>query len=165
MSTAWQYIAECLRAELVDYGELLRLFEEQQRSLFNREPEAVLHYANEIEAQAYRLAECRTKRETAVSDFAAAHSQPRTASLRALLPYIESDARPLLEALINEVNTLLHRVRRTSRHNQTLLSRTVELHQETLQQLRPNAFTKTYSPAGRLFVAATAPASTLRATG
>lgn len=165
MTIAWQYIAECLRAELVDYGELLRLFEEQQRSLFNREPEAVLHYANEIEAQAYRLGECRTKRETAVAEFADAHGQPRNASLRSLLPFIEPDARPLLEALINEVNALLHRVRRTSRHNHTLLSRTVELHQETLQLLRPNAFTKTYSPAGRLAVASAVPASTLRATG
>lgn len=165
MTSAWQYIAECLRAELVDYGELLRLFEEQQRSLFNREPDAVLHYANEIEAQASRLAECRTRRETAVAEFASVHGQARTSSLRSLLPLIEADARPLLEALINEVNALLHRVRRTSRHNQTLLSRSVEMHQETLQQLRPQAFTKTYSPAGRLSVATTRPASTLRATG
>lgn len=165
MSNVWQHIAECLREELVDYGELLRLFEEQQRSLFNREPDAVLHYATEIEAQAYRLAESRTKRETIVSDFAATQGQSRSASLRSLLPLIEVDARPLLEALINEVNTLLHRVRRASRHNQTLLSRTVELHQETLQQLRPNAFTKTYSPVGRLSVATAMTPSTLRATG
>lgn len=163
--TTWQFIADCLRAELVDYGELLRLFEEQQRSLFNREPDAVLHFANEIEAQAYRLAECRTQRETAVAEFARANGQPSTASLRSLLPFIEADARPLLEALINEVNTLLHRVRRTSRHNQTLLSRTIDMHQETLQQLRPQAFTKTYSNAGRVSVAIARPASTLQATG
>lgn len=165
MSTAWQFIAECLRAELVDYGELLRLFEEQQRSIFNREPEGVLHFANEIETQARRLAECRTQRETAVAEFATAHGMPSTTSLRAMLPLIEADARPLLEALINEVNALLHRVRRTSRHNQTLLSRTVEMHQETLQQLRPQSFTKTYSPAGRVSVATSMPTSTLRATG
>jgi flagellar biosynthesis/type III secretory pathway chaperone len=56
-------------------------------------------------------------------------------------------------------------VRRTSRHNHSLLSRAVEVHQETLQQLRPNAFTKTYSPAGRVSVASNHSASTLRAAG
>jgi flagellar biosynthesis/type III secretory pathway chaperone len=165
MTTAWNFIADCLRAELQDYGELLRLFEEQQRSLFARDPEAVLHYAAEIEAQAHRLSECRTRRETAVAEFAVRHGQPSTSSLRSLLPHIEADARPLLEALINEVNALLHRVRRTSRHNYSLLSRTVEMHQETLQQLRPKSFTRTYSPAGRMSMASAVPASTLRATG
>lgn len=165
MNTAWQFIAECLRSELVDYGELLRLFEAQQRSLFNREPEEVLRYSGEIEMQARRLSQCRTQRESAVSEFAIAHGQPSTTSLRSMLPLIEADARPLLEALINEVNALLHRVRRTSRHNQMLLSRTVEMHQETLQQLRPQTYTKTYSPAGRVSVATAHPTSTLRATG
>jgi flagellar biosynthesis/type III secretory pathway chaperone len=165
MSTAWQHIADCLRAELAEYGELLRLFEAQQHSLFNRDPEEVLHFANEIEAQAHRLSESRTRRETAVAGFAADHGRPGTSSLRSMLPLIEADARPLLEALINEVNTLLHRVRRTSRHNHTLLARTVEMHQETLRQLRPQTFTKTYSAAGRVSVAATVAAGTLRATG
>ena len=165
MTTAWQFIADCLRDELADYGELLRLFDEQQRAIFNREPDAVLHFASEIEAQAYRLAECRTRRETAVAEFARDNQQPSTSSLRALLPFIEVDARPLLEALINEVNALLHRVRRTSRHNQTLLSRTVEMHQETLQQMRPQSFTRTYSAAGRVSRASSRAPSTLHVTG
>lgn len=165
MTQAWQFIAECLRAELVDYGELLRLFEAQQRSLFNREADEVLRFANEIEMQALRLSECRTRREAAVAEFAVTNGQPSTTSLRAMLPLIEADARPLLEALINEVNALLHRVRRASRHNHMLLSRTVEMHQETLQQLRPQTFTKTYSMGGRVSVSSAVPASTLRATG
>lgn len=165
-TTAWQTIAECLRAELVEYGELLRLFEVQQISIFNREADDVLRYSGEIEAQAHRVGEVRAQREVTVSEFATSNGQPSTTSLRAMLPLIEPDARPLLEALINEVNTLLHRVRRTSRHNHSLLARTVEMHQETLQQLRPHAFTKTYSAGGRLAVAATLPPpATLRATG
>ena len=165
MNTVWQTIADCLRTELSEYGELLRLFEAQQQSLFNRDPEAVLRYTAEIETQTYRLSESRNQREAVVAGFATQHGKPGTTSLRAMLPLIEADARPLLEALIGEVNALLHRVRRTSRHNYSLLSRTVELHQETLQLLRPNAFTKTYSPAGRVSVASAHAASTLRATG
>ena len=165
MNTPWEFIAECLRAELADYGGLLHLFENQQRALFERDADTVLNLANEIEAHARALAESRCRREEAVAAFAEQHGRPMNTSLRAMLPLIEADARPLLEALINEVNLLLHRVRRTSRHNHTLLSRAVEVHQETLQQLRPNAFTKTYSPAGRVSVSAAQPAVSLRAAG
>ena len=166
MTKHWEFIAECLRAELAEYGELLRLFEAQQRSLFDRNPDAVLGCATEIETQARAVAEGRCRREQAVAAFAEQHGRPTTTSLRAMLPLIEENARPLLEALINEVNLLLHRVRRTSRHNHTLLARAVEVHQETLQLLRPNSFTKTYSPAGRVSVAAAAhPASTLHVAG
>lgn len=165
MKTHWEFIAECLRQELADYGGLLHLFEQQQRSLFDRDPEAVMHFANEIEAQARTLADCRERRERAVAAFAVENGQPATTSLRALLPLIAAEARPLLEALINEVNALLHRVRRTSRHNHMMLARAVEVHQETLAVLRPQAFTKTYSPAGRLSIATARPPSTLRVAG
>jgi flagellar biosynthesis/type III secretory pathway chaperone len=165
MSTPWEFIAERLRDELADYGGLLRLFEEQQTALFNRDADSVLRLAGDIEAHTRTLADSRTRREQAVSSFAAENNRPLNSSLRSMLPLIEVDARPLLEALIGEVNHLLHRVRRTSRHNHSLLSRAVEMHQETLQQLRPNAFTKTYSPAGRVSVAAAQPAGSLRAAG
>lgn len=165
MRTSWEFIAECLRAELADYGGLLHLFEEQQRSLFNRDADAVFRLANEIEAQARAVGESRVRRETAVAELAESHGHPTTTTLRAMLPLIEADARPLLEALINEVHALLHRVRRTSRHNHSLLSRTVEMQQEMLQQLRPNAFTKTYSPAGRVSVSSSHSAATLRVAG
>ena len=78
---------------------------------------------------------------------------------------IDNVARPLIEALIGEINHLLHRVRRTSRHNHTLLARAVEVHQDALQLLRPQAFTKTYSPAGRVSIVSGDPASTIRVAG
>lgn len=164
-TTHWEFIAECLRAELADYGGLLHLFEAQQRALFDRDANTVLQLANEIEHHARALSESRTRREQAVSAFAAENARPTSSSLRSLIPLIEVDAQPLIEALINEVNTLLHRVRRTSRHNHSLLTRAVEVHQETLSHLRPNAFTKTYSPGGRISVSAAHSSATLRAAG
>lgn len=165
MSTPWEFIAERLRDELADYGGLLRLFEEQQLALFNRDADTVLRLATDIETHTRTLADSRGRREEAVAAFASEHGKSANTSLRSMLPLITADARPLIEALISEVNLLLHRVRRTSRHNHTLLSRAVEVHQETLQQLRPNAFTKTYSPAGRVSVSAAHAAATLRAAG
>ncbi len=165
MSRAWETIADCLRLELADYGGLLHLFEEQQRSLFERRAEDVLELSTAIEAQARELGTNRTRREQLVAEFAIAQGLPSTTTLRALLPMIEADARPLLEALIDEVNHLLHRVRRTSRHNHTLLASAVQVHQESLQQLRPQAFTRTCAPSGRMSVHAAAGSSTLRAAG
>lgn len=164
MTTHWEFIAECLRDELAAYGGLLRLFEDQQVALFNRDADTVLQFAAEIEDHARSLAETRTRREMAVSAFAESHGQPSTASLRSMLPLIEVDVRPLMEALIKEVNLLLHRVRRTSRHNHTLLSRAVESTQDTIQLLRPHSFMKMYSPAGMVSVGNTGPA-TFRAAG
>ena len=161
----WQAIAGGLRNELAEYGALLALFSEQQRLLFARDANAVLALSASIEQQVRLLADCRRERENLVAAFAGLHGQPPGATLRSLLPVVEAAARPLLEALIDEVNHLLHRVRRTSRQNHTLLARTVELHQDVLQQLRPNAFTKTYSAAGRVSVATAHPSSTLRAAG
>lgn len=148
--TAWQPIADCLRTELAEYGALLALFEEQQKNLFDRQAAEVLRLAHAIEEQARLLQACRRQREETVTRFALVHGQPAQATLRSLLPFCESAARPLLEALIDEVNRLLHRLRRVSRHNHTLLSRTVELHQETLRLARPDAFTQTYAPNGRV---------------
>jgi flagellar biosynthesis/type III secretory pathway chaperone len=160
----WQSIAESLRQELAEYGELLRLFEQQQESLFKRDSDGVLRLGGEIEDQARILQDCRARREQAVASFSTALGVTDSPTLRSLLPHVEVAARPLLEALINEINHLLHRVRRTSRHNHTLLSRTLELHSETLRQLRPDAFSNTYAPDGRVSVSAgRAPA--LRAAG
>ncbi|ACB73682.1 flagellar protein FlgN [Opitutus terrae] len=161
----WQLVAECLRQELLEYGTLLRLFEQQQESLFHRDPDTVLRLGGEIEDQAHVLQDCRRRREQTVAALADSVRQPANATIRALLPHIEADARPLLEALINEVNVLLHRVRRASRQTQTLLARTLELHQETLRQLRPDAFTKTYSPTGRVSLAGAVGAPSLRVAG
>ena len=164
-AVTWQPIAESLRAELAEYGGLLALFEEQQKYLFERNADEVLRLSTTIEQRMYSVHTCRCQREEIVTAFASAHAQPAKATLRSMLPLVEAAARPLLEALIAEVNHLLHRVRRTSRQNHLYLSRTVALHQEILQQVLPNAFTKTYSPAGRVSIATPHATSTLRVAG
>ena len=166
MKTHWELIVNSLREELAEYGGLLHLFEVQQRALFDRDPDAVLDHATSIEAQAQTLSGCRQRREQIVAAFALEHGRPANSTLRSLLPHVAPEAQPLLEALIDEINRLLHRVRRTSRHNHTLLARAVEVHQETLQMLRPHAFTKTYSPSGHVSVTAGGElAGKLRAAG
>lgn len=121
MIKPWESIAQCLRAELADYGGLLHLMDAQERSRYKRDPEAVSRIAAEIESQAQSLANSRCRREQAVATFAKQNNRPASSSLLTLLPLIERDARPLIEALISEVNLLLRRARRASRHDPSLL--------------------------------------------
>ncbi|MFI5337159.1 MAG: flagellar protein FlgN [Opitutales bacterium] len=166
MNQAWNSIADSLRAEIAEYGGLLHLFEQQQQSLFARDPDAVLRFSTEIEAQVRTLHEQRRNREALVAAFATGHDQPASATLRSLLPNFPAAVRPLLEALIAEVNVLIHRVRRVSRHNHLLLARTVEQHQLLLRQLRPDTFTHTYAADGRASVTSNArPPASLQAAG
>jgi flagellar biosynthesis/type III secretory pathway chaperone len=166
MNQVWSDIADSLRTEVAEYGALLRLFEEQQRQLFARDSDAVLRLSADIETQVRTLHECRRSREELVAGFATAHGEPADATLRALFPLFAAEVRPLISALISEVNVLIHRVRRASRHNHLLLARAVDIHQQLLRQILPDSFTQTYAPSGRVSVTTTAlPSPALRAAG
>ncbi len=167
MNNAWELIAQSLRDELQEYGGLLGLFEEQQGALFRRDSGGVLASVAAIEAQARSAAIKRARREQLVRDFAAKQGQSTGSTLRSLLGFLPSEVRPMMEALIDEVNRLVHRARRHARQNTLLLQRAIELHQETLRTLRPESFTKTYSARGQVSVATAAPSkpSTLQAVG
>jgi flagellar biosynthesis/type III secretory pathway chaperone len=165
MTSNWKIIIVHLRQELVEYGALLTAFDEQQKALFSRQPDVVLHMSTTIKEQLDRVVSARNQREQVVGEFAVAQKMPVNSTLRSLLPFIDKDAHPLFEALIGEINLLLHRVRRTHRQNHTLLNHTVSMHRETLQLLRPNAFTKTYSPTGIVSVSSGRVASTLCVAG
>jgi flagellar biosynthesis/type III secretory pathway chaperone len=163
VSTSWQTITETLRNELQEYGALLGLFADQQANLLRRDATAVLDLANAIEAQVETMQSCREQREQATLIFAGENGQSSSASLRQLLKFFPAEVQPLLQALIDEINHLIHRIRRGARQNQILLSRTVEAHDEALRALRPDLYPKTYSRRGA--VGGNTTAHTLQAAG
>ncbi|MBI3886005.1 MAG: flagellar protein FlgN [Opitutae bacterium] len=165
MNSDWQPLADALRAELSEYGALVGLFDTQQHAILGRDSEAILLSVATIEEQMRHLAGLRDEREALVRAFAAQFGQPPAATLRSLLPFFAADARPLLEALIDEINHLVHRTRRRSRQNHLLLARAVEVRQELLQTLRPDSFTKTYSARGRVALSTPKIASAYQAAG
>lgn len=147
-------MADCLRGEISEYGQLLHLFEEQQHLIVRgRDPARLLQMSREVEAQVEILERCRSQRERAVASFATANGRPDKSTVRSLLSHVPADGRALVEALIAEVNLLIHRVRRSSRQNHRMLATTVECHEEVLRRLRPDAFTKVYASDGRVSVA------------
>jgi flagellar biosynthesis/type III secretory pathway chaperone len=148
VSTSWEFITECLRNELQEYGALLGLFEDQQANLLRRDADAVLALANSLEEQVRRAHDVREHREQTVSRFASSIGEPEDSTLRQLIHHFPAEVHPLINALIDEINHLIHRVRRGARQNQVMLARTVEAHEEALRLLRPDSFNKTYSPSG-----------------
>ncbi len=157
-------LADLLRAELAGYGGLLAFFERQQEALMRRDVRAVSEYAAAIERIAAETARSREAREQHVSALALSHGRPCDESLRRLLDLFPADRRPLLEALIDEINRLLQVVRRRARQNHAILVRAVELRRELVATLRPDAVPRTYAPGGRARTSG-APFSTLHATG
>jgi flagellar biosynthesis/type III secretory pathway chaperone len=148
VNTSWEFITECLRNELQEYGALLGLFEDQQENLLRRDADAVLALAGMLEEQVRRAQAVREHREQAVRRFALSLSGRPDSTLLQLLHHFPAEVHPLIRALVDEINHLIHRVRRGARQNQVLLARTVEAHEEALRLLRPDSFTKTYSPTG-----------------
>ncbi len=153
---------DALRAELTEYAALHTLFEQQQQNLLHRDADAVLAHIALIEEQTQRTHFARDHREATVRAYAeAAHESP-TKTLRQLIPSYPEETRPLLKALADEINLLVHRLRRDARQNQSLLARTVQAHEEALRILLPEHFPHTYTPRGQL-TPATNPA--FQATG
>ena len=95
MNDGWQYLAERLRREISEYGQLLSLFDEQQRLILRNAPESVLAASHGIENQVRIIDQERRSREEAVAAFACTHGQAPDATLRSLLPFLPADARPL----------------------------------------------------------------------
>jgi len=165
MSSLCQTIAECLRTELTEYGRLLQLYEEQQARLFKRDAAGVLRLTSEIEAQVELLVRCRGKREEATAELAREQAMDEGSSLVAVIKRVSSEVKPLVEALVAEMNRLVARLRRVARHNRIFLIRTIENQQELLRRIRPGSFSKIYSPAGRVRMAPLGAAPALSAEG
>jgi flagellar biosynthesis/type III secretory pathway chaperone len=165
MTTLWKNVAECLRAEVAEYGRLLALMEEQRNLIFKRDPMAILVANKSIQAQVEILHDCRGRREEMSKRLAEENFRPPNSTLRSLVPLIAPEGRPLLEALIGEVNRLIHRVRRIMRLNERLLATAVDCQQELLRRIWPSAFTKTYSADGRVTVSAPRLSASLQNAG
>lgn len=151
-----EQIIAALRAELEEYGGLMNCFDAQQNAILARDPDAVLAADESIGAQLIATRDRRKQRERLVAELAALGELPPESSLRELTPLFREPMRPLVQALIAEVNRLITRARRRAQQNQMLLARTIEVTQEIVAHLNPGVVTRTYSPQGRMNIKASA---------
>lgn len=150
MNITWESLVDCLRAEVEEYGGMLRLLEEQQLCLIRRDADRLQELAVAVDGATQSADAVRRRREDAFRAFAAAQGCDASATVRAILPAIEASARPLIEALVQEVNRLVYRTRRFARQNHEMLARACQLQQDLLRQVCPGIFSQTYSATGRM---------------
>ncbi len=119
-------LIESLRHELQQYGEMLSLFEQQQESIARRDADQVLNSVALINGQTAAVQEARRSRVERQQDLAESLSVPPDGQLATLLPALPVSRRPQLQALVEENNRLLGRVRQRARQNHLMLSHSLE---------------------------------------
>jgi hypothetical protein len=150
MSEVVEPLVGALRVELQEYGGLLHLFEEQQLLIVGRNPSGFLSKNPEVEAQMGRVSECRRERERLVETLALGLGWPKESSLSSLMADLPEAVRPLLRALMDEINALVSQVQRRTHQNRMLLSQAVELAKQRLNSVDPHALPGTYSAQGTI---------------
>jgi flagellar biosynthesis/type III secretory pathway chaperone len=162
----WEPLVELLRLELQEYGGLFNLLGRQQDRIIDRQADAILLVNDEIDAQTRVVADLRTRREEMVADLHARAAVTGKVTLRALLGCFPASVRPLVEALMTDINHMLRRNRQKARQNHLLLARAMELTEQTLRVLQPENFTRTYQRSGKVSLPRpAAPASRYHAVG
>jgi flagellar biosynthesis/type III secretory pathway chaperone len=153
----WDPLIELLREEVQEYGGLYNLLDRQQNEIFNRDPDLVMEINIEVEAHMKQMDVLRQKRESMVREMAIRCQCDQEWTLKELLPGFPVFVRPLLEALIDEVNAMVRRTRQKARQNYLLLSRTMEIAHEALRRSEPSNYSKTYSRKGQVGVSGDLP--------
>ena len=160
MNAELDRLIETLREELTQYGELLALLEQQQDLIVSRSAEGLLENLGAINAQIPIVAGARKKRDQLRKELSIALGQSATNSFRQLMSHVPNDYRPLLEALVEEINDLLFRSQQRLRQNHMLLRRSLDLMQQMIFSLFPSSGGQTYTQSG-LVKAPTVPQSSL----
>lgn len=149
MSSFFEKVIEALRSELQEYGGLLHLFQEQQQRVLRHDPEGFLELNEEVEAQIDLVTRVRREREEIVRRMAGEAGEDPNTPLTNLVGHCPEAMRPLLVALVQEINDLLYRTQRRLRQNHMLLRQCVDLARQMVSFSRPEVATGAYNALGK----------------
>ncbi len=145
-----QTLINALRAELEQYGEMLALLDRQRQSVTARSADEVFQSIAPIKAQGAVIQEARARREECRAQVARKLDREADASFADLIPLLPADYRPLVQALVEENNALLVRVRQRARQNHLLLSRSLEMMAGLINTFFPSRETRVYNEQGNM---------------
>jgi len=139
MTPILEQVIEALREELQQYGEMLALLETQQGSLSGDDFNSLSTTSRALDSHCGVLAASRTNRENLQRHLAWSLGQPDSETFQNVLPFIPEDYRPLVLALIREINQLIEHVRVRLQFNHTQLRRSLELTEAMLNTISSQA--------------------------
>ncbi|HXJ60870.1 MAG TPA: hypothetical protein VNM37_26425 [Candidatus Dormibacteraeota bacterium] len=140
MNAALQQLIDSLRNELQQYGEMLALLEAQQDVLSGPGPSSVLNSIAVAEGQAAAVFTARQSRENCQRQLAWALGRPEGEVFTEILPLLPTDCRPLVSALVEEINQSLKLVRTRAGLSHDQLRRSVVLMERFLVSLSSEAW-------------------------
>ena len=121
-----------LREELIQYGELLALLEQQQEMIVNRSADGLIQNLTSIHAQMAEIAKARGCREQCRNELAVSLDLDGESQIKEMYSSFPVEYQSLVQALVDEVNELLIRANQRLRQNHLLLSRSLEFMQLSL---------------------------------
>lgn len=132
MSELIQALIDALREELQQYGELLARLDDQQECVILRATDRLLSSVESVQIQTEVVQAARKTREQRCQEIAPRLGLPTGVSCAQLATALPDSFRPLVEALVQENNDLLIRLRQRARQNHLMLNRSLELMQQVL---------------------------------
>jgi len=139
-----------LREELIQYGELLSLLEQQQEAIVNRSADGLMQNLTSIHAQMAEIAKARTCREQCREEVAESLGLDSELPIKEIYSSLPAEYQSLIQALVDEVNELLIKANQRLRQNHLLLSRSLEFMQKLIQSLFPTQAGQTYDQSGQI---------------
>lgn len=140
MTQILDQVIEALREELRQLGEMLALLDTQQGCLNRGDAPGLLAASGAMDAQRGVIETARTRRETLQHQLAWTLGRSESQSFQEILPRIPESYRPLLVALVQEINQLIEQVRIRLESNHSQLRRSLELTGQLLNTFSSRAF-------------------------
>ena len=119
-----------------------------------RQTTGLLQVVSAVNAQSETLQAVRLEREQRRRHLARTLFLDQDCSFKELIPRLEANCQPLVQALVQENNELLVRIQQRARQNHLLLSRAVELMQRFIDSLLPGSGPATYRGDGQVLAGA-----------
>lgn len=145
----WEVLVDSLRMELQEYGGLCVLIGKQQRAILDRNMPEYMGLSEEIEAQVAATSGLRAEREQMVREYAEQFGLPASTELKRVIPSFPEEARPLLSALVDQINASIGKSNRKAKQNHMLLARAMQYTYDLLQRVSPQTQVKTYGAKGK----------------
>ena len=150
MKETMDNLVQSLREELIQYGEMLTLLEDQQELIVNRSADGLIQNLTAIHSQMAEIAKVRDKRDEQRFELANSLEKDGDILFKELIPCMPSDYQTLTKALLDEVNGLLQKANQRMRQNHLLLSRSLDFMQQLIQSLFPTQAGQTYDQSGQI---------------
>lgn len=149
-NSPYEGLVDVLRSEIIEYGGLLNLLDEQIDRIVHHDVNGLLEVKLKIDEQISVNKILGNERQAIVNEIAQEIELKVEDSMKVLLPYLPKNIRGLIEALMHEVVTLVEKTQRKAKQCQLMLARVCEVAEDVIRVFQPHRLMKTYNRKGAL---------------